>query len=482
MKGRRGMSHEAPSRIVRLCAFLLFFAGTLFAQDVPKDYTSWDRDAVWSPDGTLLAFVSHRDGNAEIYRMRPDGGDLRRLTENPATDDMPVWSPDGSRIAFTSDREGSSDIYVIDAERTYIERLTRHPAADFSPAWSPDGRWIAFVSMRDGNSELYRVEVATRAVERLTSSPGADYAPAWSPDGSRIAFVSGRDGNFEIYVIDADGGNPRNVTRDPNGDVAVAWSPNGDRLVVISDRDGSRDLYLLDMESGETRPLRSRTPFERWAARRLRLLRDYHPRATEEMEGPTRPYLGISMDGDGALTLFEFREGRFRPLSEAEPPTWLGENERIAMVPLGRDWEIFLTRTDGSSPRRYVNEWVEMPEWSPDGSRIVFMLGRENGQGNLYLVDADGGKLRLLAGDSADPDQAEAPTEPSNPTSCNYVYDRDGRLIYRIEGSPTVYMNPHWSPDGRTIVVTSDRDTRGDLDIYTIDLVRGEIRNLTSRP
>lgn len=57
------------------------------------------------PEGNgKIAFVSYRDGNAEIYTMNPDGSDQQRLTEDPASDTEPAWSADGKKIAFVSDR------------------------------------------------------------------------------------------------------------------------------------------------------------------------------------------------------------------------------------------------------------------------------------------------------------------------------------------------------------------------------------------
>jgi dipeptidyl aminopeptidase/acylaminoacyl peptidase len=79
-----------------------------------------------SSDGqtaSRIAFASQREGNFELYTMKPDGSDVRRLTDNPASDLQPAWSPDGQRIAFTSNRSGNSDIWVMDADGTHALRL-----------------------------------------------------------------------------------------------------------------------------------------------------------------------------------------------------------------------------------------------------------------------------------------------------------------------------------------------------------------------
>ena len=63
-----------------------------------------------------IAFSSNRDGNYEIYVMDTDGGNPRRLTENPNDDWDSSWSPDGKRIVFASERDGNPEIYVMDAD------------------------------------------------------------------------------------------------------------------------------------------------------------------------------------------------------------------------------------------------------------------------------------------------------------------------------------------------------------------------------
>jgi len=89
-----------------------------------------------------IVFHSDAEGNAEIYSMRPDGGDVRRLTYHPADDSCPMISPDGRKIAFLSSRDGNDEIYVMDPDGGGPIRLTRTPYNEGPPRWSSDGRKI----------------------------------------------------------------------------------------------------------------------------------------------------------------------------------------------------------------------------------------------------------------------------------------------------------------------------------------------------
>ena len=219
-----------------------------------------------------IAFSSNRDGNWEIYVMDTDGGNLRRLTENPNGDRSPSWSPDGKQIAFVSDRDGhfvhhvTSEIYVMDNDGSNQQNLTNNPSDDRDPSWSPDGKQIAFASRRDENYEIYVMDADGSNPQRLTENPNGDRYPSWSPDGERIVFSARRDGHFrnnfgitdEIYVMDADGGNQQRLTENRQNDWHPSWSPDGERIAFASDRKGdfqNFEIYVMDADGGNQQKL-----------------------------------------------------------------------------------------------------------------------------------------------------------------------------------------------------------------------------------
>jgi TolB protein len=96
-----------------------------------------DQDPVWSPDGRKLAFESSRDGNFEIYTMNADGSNQTRLTDHLALDALPEWSPDGKLIAFASNRagKGTRDVWTMRTNGTDLRRLTKGINAVSPPSW-----------------------------------------------------------------------------------------------------------------------------------------------------------------------------------------------------------------------------------------------------------------------------------------------------------------------------------------------------------
>lgn len=191
-----------------------------------------------------IAFLSLRDGNAEIYSMNPDGTNQVRLTNNSADDFSPTWSPDGQKIAFMTNRDHNYEIYVMNADGTGQTRLTNASAVDRDPAWSPDGTKIAFSSNRNGNSFQIWVMAANGSnPTKLTSDTvGNNLAPAWSPDGTRIVF----ENSTTLHIINVDGSNETAIAGVSG--VEASWSPDGTQLVFVSTKDGNSEIYKMKID------------------------------------------------------------------------------------------------------------------------------------------------------------------------------------------------------------------------------------------
>lgn len=215
---------------------------------------SYDYDPAWSPDGTKIAFTSHRNkDNPDIYVMNADGSNPIRLTNSGGRDRHAAWSPDGTKIAFDSDRaELAADIYVMNADGSNQIRLTDTPSgSNTNPAWSPNGAKIAFQSERDstGGPEIYVMDANGANPVRLTTNWDFDVSPHWSPDGTKIVFVSDRDGADAIYLMNSNGSNPHALTMHKFGaDADPAWSPDGQKIVFSEAQNGNLEIYVMNAD------------------------------------------------------------------------------------------------------------------------------------------------------------------------------------------------------------------------------------------
>ncbi|PJF42355.1 MAG: hypothetical protein CUN50_04390, partial [Candidatus Thermofonsia Clade 1 bacterium] len=204
-----------------------------------------------------ILFVSDYEGNREIYAIRPDGSNLRRLTYDPAEDVSPAWSPDKTRIAFASRRSGNFDIYVMDSNGGNVRQVTRNMGRVSSPTWSPDGRRIAFISDRTGSSEIFIISVDGGAPQQVTRSTISNRSrvltPAWSPDGGRIAYSSDRgSGILTIHVVDLRGRKLYEYLSLSESDEAVSPSWSGDgRLAFAVNSDGFADIITIDFSNDD---------------------------------------------------------------------------------------------------------------------------------------------------------------------------------------------------------------------------------------
>jgi Tol biopolymer transport system component len=91
----------------------------------------------WNHLGNRITFVSTRDGNPEIYTMRPGGEEQFRLTNNSSNDFWPAYAPNSSKIVFSSNRLSADnyELYTMNIDGTSQERITIEAAQDDHASW-----------------------------------------------------------------------------------------------------------------------------------------------------------------------------------------------------------------------------------------------------------------------------------------------------------------------------------------------------------
>jgi Tol biopolymer transport system component len=178
----------------------------------------YDAEGAYSPNGQWIVFSSMRDAYnrplneadrkrldenpsyfAEIYIMRADGSDQRRLTSVPGYDGGPFFTHDGSRIVWRRfDEQGLiADVWTMKLDGTEARQITGFGSMSWAPYHHPSGEYFIFASNKLGfeNFELFIVDtLGTKEPVRVSYTDGFDGLPVPSPDGMQLAWTSSRSG------------------------------------------------------------------------------------------------------------------------------------------------------------------------------------------------------------------------------------------------------------------------------------------------
>lgn len=475
--------------------------------------SGFDYHASYSADGRWIVFTSERNGlgQADIYRVRSDGTGLERLTDSPALDDQAVVSPDGSRLAFVSTRDThKANIWILDLGSRELSNLTvkagiqgdsTKPDAFLRPAWSPDGQWIAFSS--DRNTEwkahgtgwehvqelgIYIARADGTGLRRLSQPGICAGAPKWSSDGKRVVF-------YEIPVEDT--WFARLPARVPGRATSQIVSVDiATRARMVHTAGAGLKVNPQFVGPANIGYLVKRGPNEGLAytaghASVLRALRS----PSWSPDGRRVVYEKVSFRPRTQNQLLYSWEPNFEYRYTDVFPTVAPDGKVVVTEKDFSDGAISIMSPDGSNKQRVFtdsNGAAFAPSWSPDGQWIAFGFGgylqnRRTSPAKLMIVGRDGTGARVLSGDTLN---AGFPS-----------WSHDGkRLVYRVWGGnywglrilnlddlsvqvlTTEYDNlPFWSPDGALIAFTRKHDGNN-FDIYTIRPDGSDLRQLTSTP
>jgi eukaryotic-like serine/threonine-protein kinase len=213
----------------------------------------------WTPDGHIV-FVSNEGGNADIWRIDPDGNNRKQLTANGASNFSPVVSADGRYIVFASLRDSARNIWRIDADGSNATRLTTG-LADTLPSVSPDGKWVVYTALAGAKPTIWKVSIDGGTPVQLTDHSAT--SATISPDGRSIAYgyPSSPDPFAppnRIAVMPFDGGGEVKTLEVPTTStvaLVVQWSPDGKSILTTANANNVTNIWSHPLDGGTAKQL-----------------------------------------------------------------------------------------------------------------------------------------------------------------------------------------------------------------------------------
>jgi serine/threonine protein kinase/Tol biopolymer transport system component len=373
-----------------------------------------------SQDGSELLVMDEHGvpPSGPLWSVPVVGGSPRKLGDIAGQDG--AWSADGKFIAYCN----GNSLFTAEADGTDARKVITVGDSGFvfSPVWSPDGNQLRFIYSTTFAAPSYFMEVSLdgtglhRLLPGWTNPPDEEYGNGeWTVDGKYFVFMT-RD---QIWALPRKAGflysepKPSQLTFSPMPLSPPLRSTDGKKLFVVG-RTLRGELTRYDLKSGR---------FESY------------------LGGISAEYVSFSKDGQ-----------------------WMA----YVSFPEGTLWR---SKMDGSERLQltYAPLQALISRWSRDGKTILFGDEGINKPPKIYEVSREGGSPQPLMPDNPDPqtDPNWSPDgskivfagRPGDATSSIRVFDLATRQVSTLPGSQGMY-SPRWSPDGRYIPALSTDSKR----------------------
>ena len=426
--------------------------GVFKTVDIDVQQGTWMNVDV-SPDGKTIVF----DLLGDIYTMPASGGEAKALMTDIAWQMQPKFSPDGKYIAYTSDQDGGDNLWIMNADGTNPKPVTSETFRLLnSPAWSPDGNYIVgrkhYTGSRSlGAGEVWLYHKTGGSGVMLTKRPNQQKdlgEPSFSHDGKYVYFSQdatpgktfhySKDSVKGIYKIkryELETGEIDTIISGKGGAIRPTPSPDGKYLAFISRDDFQSNLYLYDLVSGEEILIHEdleRDMQETWAIHGVYSNMSWTPDSENLVFWADGKIKKLNVKSKKAKTI-EFHVKTQKKIQTALKFEQNLEQDdfdvkmlrNVQISPNGKQvvfeamGNIYTRSLPDGKPKRLTKEKSKFefyPSFSRDGKKIVYIAWDDQDLAEIKVVSSRGGK---------------------------------GKTISKEPGK---YVEPTFSPDGKTVV------------------------------
>jgi tricorn protease len=353
----------------RIFLFFLFIFPVILTAGNNETHPKWLRHPAISPDGQWIAF----EYKGDIFKVPVNGGTAIPLTMTPDYESYPVWSYNGKTIAFASDRHGNFDIYVMPADGGSARRLTFNSATDIPYCFTRDNKAVIFGTARNDFYTSIRFP-----------SPGLF---------------------LKLYKVPVQGG--RSVMLNSAGMQYARLNKNGN-LIIFQDRKG--------YENGQRKHERASVTRDIWTYNfktgRYTQLTHFNGNDMEPVWGKGDVFYYLSELNDNNLNIYEaslsdpahpkqltfYSKNPVRGLSRATDGRlcFTHNGDILTLMPGGKPRQVPVTiQADFAQQTAKTltvgNSRISEMALSPDGKEVAFVF-----RGDIFATSADGHTTRRL--------------------------------------------------------------------------------------
>lgn len=324
--------------------------------------------------------------------------EIVQLTGDSSSNYLPQWSPDGEKLVYISSPSWHQvEIWTINSDGNKKQQITSGMSGfGKDNPWSSDGTKLFYTSIDYWlfhRSWIYDVGTSEKTkVKGFKNIKSAE----WVHNGSKLFIVEEEDETQKLWLAESDGKNKTFLSEISGENIGLLWQPSGNGILYASNESGNYDIWVMNSDGSGKKQLTS----------------------TRENENE----MAWSQDGNRIVYVSKSF------IDKSDYSTYGSSVFNYSQT-------IWVMDVDGGNKRQLTEadgNWDSLPQWSPDGTKIVFHRMNRGSAANILVMNSDGSNLTILT------------------------------------GNETSDVSPQWSPKGDKIAFTSSKD--GDMSVSVIIL------------